>query len=138
MAKEYQTILSNMIISYILIYFVKDRHLVAKKSETILSMQAAERQLKIFIESLGLRVSKTFVQTNGYYREISIDFFWQRISESIMHLHCIYIARKVYLKHNKLFLCYRCNSFCDIIDLITKNGWKHALFRVNIVAVKQY
>jgi len=73
-----------MIISYILIYFVKDRHLVAKKSETILSMQAAERQLKIFIESLGLRVSKTFVQTNGYYREISIDFFWQRISESIM------------------------------------------------------
>jgi len=39
-------------------YFVKDRHLVAKKSETILSMHAVERHLKIFIESLGLRVSK--------------------------------------------------------------------------------
>ena len=38
------------------------------------SMQAVERHLKILIESLGLRISKTFVQT----------FSWQRISESIM------------------------------------------------------
>ena len=49
------------------------------------STQAVERHLKILIEPLGLRISKTFVQTIGYYMEISIGFFfWQRISESIM------------------------------------------------------
>ena len=84
------------------------RHLVAKNIWNNFG-PSNERYLKISIDSLGLRISETFVQTNGYhmeiskiilseniwiyhgwvyivqaieyYMEISIDNLWQKISE---------------------------------------------------------
>ena len=56
-------------------------------------MQAVERHLKILIESLGLRISKTFVQAIGHYTEISIDVF---LAENISIYHGrVYIVQAI-------------------------------------------
>ena len=57
--------------------------------QTISESKQLRASLEIFIDSLGLRISKTFVQTIRYYMEISIVFFGREyLNLSWLSLYC--------------------------------------------------